>query len=263
MMQSKNTMLNSETFKRSVSGFSGPDSMTINGTVAKTGVLIGITTAAAVGAYTIAPTSTGMYMGLTIGGMLLAFFCLIAAGFNPKISPFTALPVSLGLGGMAGGSSYAITSFLPAPEEGSSLQSPEAAIFAALLLTMCVAGGLLGAYATGLIRPGRLFRSIIGVGALGLTLFTFASMGMWAFGNDSVVSLFSMGNTSVISIALTGLITLLVAGMLVLDFQQVHHSAMNGAPKYMEWYCSQSILYSLVYLYVYLLRLIVQLMGRD
>lgn len=263
MMQSRNTMLNSQSLRRSLSEYAGTQRMSIDGTVAKTGLLVGITTAAAVASYTVAPTSMAMYMGLTLGGGLLAFIGLLVAGFKPNISAWTALPVSLGLGGMAGGSSFAITSYLPAPKEGAALQSPEAAIFSALLLTICIAGGLLGAYATGLLRPGRLFRSIMGVAAIGITLFSFVSLGMWAFGNDSIVSLFSTGSTSIFALGLTGVITLFVAGMLVLDFQMVHQYARSGAPKYMEWYGAQSILYSLVYLYVYLLRLIVMLTNRE
>ena len=263
MMQSNNTMLTSNTARQEVGGFSGDEGMTINGTVAKTGVLTGITTATAAAAYTFMPDTAFAYFGITIGGMLLALVGMLACGFKPSLSPFTALPVSLGLGGFAGGSSLAITSFLGEPKEGAMFESPEAAIFSALLLTMCITGGLLGAYATGLIRPNRMFRNIVTVGIAGLILFAITGMVMSLFGNSSIASLFSAGNSSVPAIGLSLVITGLYSAILLMDFQMVHQMAQARAPKYMEWYGSQAILYSMVYLYVQLLKLIVQLMNRD
>ncbi|MEM1422829.1 MAG: Bax inhibitor-1/YccA family protein [Planctomycetota bacterium] len=263
MMQSNNTMLTSETARREVGGFSGDGGMTINGTVAKTGLLTGITTATAAGAYTFMPDSALAFGLVTFGGLILAAIGMLACGFKPSLSPFTALPVSLGLGGFAGGSSLLSTSFLPEPKEGAMFESPEAAIFSALLLTMCITGGLLGAYATGLIRPNRMFRNIVLVGIGGLCLFALTGMVMALFGNPSVATLFSAGNSSVPAIGLSLVITGLYSAILLMDFQMVHQMAQARAPKHMEWYGSQAILYSMVYLYVQLLRLIVQLMNRD
>ena len=262
-MQSNNTKLNSETVRREGNGFSGAEGMTINGTVAKTGLLTGITTATAAGTYMFMPDTALAYYGITFGGMLLALIGILACGFKPSLSPITALPVSLGLGGFAGGSTYAIGSFVPAAEEGDMLNSAEGAIFAALLLTMTITGSLLGAYATGLIRPNRMFRNIVLVGILGVALFSVVGMVMSLFGNSTIAQLFSPANGGVVAIGISLVITVLYSAILLMDFQMVHQLAQARAPKYMEWYGSQAILYSMVYLYVQLLRLVVQLMNRD
>jgi uncharacterized YccA/Bax inhibitor family protein len=49
---------------------------------------------------------------------------------------------------------------------------------------------------------------------------------------------------------------------LVLDFAFIESGAAAGAPKYMEWYGGFSLLVTLVWLYLEILRLLAKLRGR-
>jgi uncharacterized YccA/Bax inhibitor family protein len=49
---------------------------------------------------------------------------------------------------------------------------------------------------------------------------------------------------------------------LVLDFQQIESGVERGAPKHMEWYGAFSIMVTLVWLYIEILRLLSKLNKR-
>ena len=50
---------------------------------------------------------------------------------------------------------------------------------------------------------------------------------------------------------------------LVLDFDLISQNAAYGAPKFMEWYCGFSLLVTLVWLYLEMLRLLAKLKDRG
>jgi len=51
---------------------------------------------------------------------------------------------------------------------------------------------------------------------------------------------------------------------LVLDFDLIAQNAARRAPKFMEWYCGFSLLVTLVWLYLEILRLLAKLrQSRD
>ncbi len=271
MFRTSNPTLNNEAFS-ATGGLSvgSPDGkvMTLSSTVAKSGLLVGFCIAAAAGSWmaiSANPENGLLAMGLTFGGALLASLMVIASCFTPKAATFTAVPVALCEGAFAGGFSYFITRFLPQPEEGAGMlgDSPEAAVFAALLLTMSIAGGLLMGYATKLIRPNALFRNIVIAGTLGLGLFALIAVVSGLFGNNTLISVYDPSNGGLISIGFSLLVTVLASANLVLDYETIHNGVRNRAPKYFEWYGAQSLLITLVWLYIEVLRLVVKLANRE
>ena len=61
-----------------------------------------------------------------------------------------------------------------------------------------------------------------------------------------------------------GLITAGVAALnLVLDFDFIEKAAEAGAPRYMQWYAGFGLMLSLIWIYVYVLRLIALLRSRE
>jgi uncharacterized YccA/Bax inhibitor family protein len=50
---------------------------------------------------------------------------------------------------------------------------------------------------------------------------------------------------------------------LVLDFDFIEQGVKLQAPKFMEWYGGFSLLVTLVWMYLEILRLLVKLRGRD
>ena len=63
-------------------------------------------------------------------------------------------------------------------------------------------------------------------------------------------------NSSMFSIGFSLFVVVIASFNLVLDFDFIEEGAEKGAPKYMEWYCSFSLMLTLVWIYVEILRLL-------
>lgn len=270
MFRTSNPTLNNEAFS-ATGGMSlaSPNEkvMTLSSTVAKSGLLVGTCTAAAAGTWMLVSDNPSLAFPLAIGGSLLAMVMVFVSCFTPKAATFTAMPVAVCEGVFAGGFSFVLTqiAFRNRPEGASTPigDNPENAVFAALLLTLCIAGGLLMGYATKLIRPNALFRNVVIAGTLGLCLFGLIAMVSMLFGNNTLVSVYDPANGGLISIGFSVVVTVLAAANLVLDYETIHNGVRNRAPKYFEWYGAQSLLITLVWLYIEVLRLVLKLANRE
>lgn len=229
-------------------GAIGPRSMTVNGTAEKSAILLLCASAAAAVSWrwsAISPESVG---ALAIAGFLLGFVVAIVTIFRQQFAPITA-PIYAVLEGIAlGAISAAINSRMPGIAEQ------------AVLLTFGVLFGMLFAYRSGLIKVTQGFR----LGVVSAT-FGIAAFYMIAF----VASLFgsSFGYTALYGYGLFGIVfsafVVIIASLnLVLDFDRIVRCAEAGAPQYMEWYGAFSLMITLVWLYLEILRLLSKLRSR-
>ena len=101
--------------------------------------------------------------------------------------------------------------------------------------------------------PSMIFSATMGIGLL--YLFSF------------VMSFFGSGIGFIHSNGLFGIgFSLFVVGIaalnLVLDFDFIEEGAEKGLPKHMEWYGAFSLMVTLVWLYIEILRLLMKLRSR-
>jgi uncharacterized YccA/Bax inhibitor family protein len=66
-----------------------------------------------------------------------------------------------------------------------------------------------------------------------------------------------------LGIGISFLIVILGALNLTLDFDFIEKAAEAGAPRYMQWYAAFGLMLSLIWIYVYVLRLIALLRSRE
>jgi uncharacterized YccA/Bax inhibitor family protein len=66
-----------------------------------------------------------------------------------------------------------------------------------------------------------------------------------------------------LGIGISVLIVILGAPNLTLDFDFIEKAAEVGAPRYMQWYGAFGLMLSLIWIYVYVLRLIALLRSRE
>ncbi|MFH0070827.1 Bax inhibitor-1/YccA family protein, partial [Peribacillus sp. NPDC056705] len=66
-----------------------------------------------------------------------------------------------------------------------------------------------------------------------------------------------------IGIGISIFIIIIAALNFVLDFNLIEEGAQQGAPKYMEWYCSFGLLVTLIWLYIEIIRLLAKLANRK
>lgn len=239
--------------------------MTLQGTVNKTGFLLTLCTGAAVltwGGAVNDPTAAWPMLtafGGAIAGLITALICI----FAPKTSPITAPLYAIFEGAFLGGVSYIYAKNIGHTKAGADGALNTQLIFNAILLTFGIAGGMLAAYSTKLIRPNRMFYNAVISATFGLCLYGLVAFIAALFGHFSLASVYDPRNGGMISIGFSGFVVVLASANLILDFDIINNGVRNRAPKYMEWYGGFSTLVTLVWLYLEVLRLLSKLQSRK
>ncbi len=249
-MRTSNPALNDSVFERSRLDAPSGATMTLNGTVVKTGILTLLLVAAASWSWRIATgeTSAPAWIGnaWTFGWILPAVLALIIA-FVPKTAPYLSPVYAIAKGLVIG----LISAFYERQFGGI--------VLTAVLLTGGVLFALLAAYSTGLIKPSENFKLGIVAATAGIAIFYLVSWVLAMFGIQ-VPGLFGNGW---IGIAFSAFVVVIAALNLVLDFDFIENGCALGAPKHMEWYAAFGLLVTLVWLYLEILRLLAKLRSRD
>ncbi len=222
----------------------GEATMSVGGTVSKTGILLAIIlVTATVGWLNPAPI-------LMFASFAVAFVCSLVAFFKPATAPVTAPLYALFKGYAIGGISvFANASLI---ESGYSLGVP-----VAILGTLLCLGVMLGLYSSRIIKVNQTFIMVVVGATIAIAatyLFTFVG-GMFfpglrdmpIYGNGPVGILFS--------VAVIGL----AAFNLALDFHVIENGVNSRQPKVMEWHGALGLVVTLVWLYLEILRLLQKL----
>lgn len=259
-MNSGNPVLRESVFKdvtfRGEGTSMASSTMTVQGTMAKTAVLLLAVIAAA--AFTYQKTTTGgsampWMLGGLLGGLVLGF----VISFKPKLAPMLAMPHALLEGLFLGALSgmYALKfpgDTSPIPGTSGSL------VFTAVVATFAVTFAMLALYAFRVIKVTEKLRSIVIAATAGIALFYGIAMVLRLFGVDM-----SFYRTGGIGIAFSLFAIGLAAFNLLIDFDMIERGAKGGAPKFMEWFGGFALIVTLVWLYIELLRLLAILAQND
>jgi uncharacterized YccA/Bax inhibitor family protein len=227
--------------------YSNAGTMTVDGTISKTGIL-GVILLLAFGFTWTSlpqlempaqmPIIVGAIVGLVLGMIII---------FKPTTAPYLS-PVYAGIEGI----------LLAAISYPLELAYPHIVLQAAGL-TIATLFAMLVGYRTGLIVVNSTFRAIV-VGAT-LAVLAFYAVGL-------ICMLFHVNFPGMgfqggwLSIGISLVIVVIAAMNLALDFDYIAQNA-GSAPKYMEWYGAFSLIVTLVWLYLELLRLLAKLRGRN
>ncbi len=258
---------------RQASQAARPTTMTINGTVTKSALLIGtcmIVASVVWGMSDIGTNEAGEIVANTgvmsaglFGGMIGGLLLFLVTMFRPKLATFTAMPYAACEGAFVGGISAMYATRFATAEDGGAFSPNTGLVLNAGLLTFGIFGGLLAAYAMKLVRPNRLFYNITIVGTLGVCLYGLIAMGAAFFMDSySLASVYDPNNGGLISVGFSLLLVGLASANLVLDFDQVNVAVKNKAPRYMEWFSGMALLVTLVWLYIEVLRLLAKLRSE-
>ena len=249
-MRSNNPVLRDNTFQGL---FAQGERMTMNGTIAKTALLLGLALVSAVWTWSrfdavaasgqlqaaVGAVSPFMWGGL-IGGLVFAFATIFKKEWAGITAPLYAIAEGFALGG--------ISAMFELRYHGIVIQ--------AVGLTFGVLAVMLVAYRAGWIRVTDKFRMGV-VGATGaIALLYLVDIGLNAFTSIHGIGFIHQGG--VLGIGFSLLVVGLAAMNLALDFDMIDHGTSQGAPKYMEWYGAFALMLTLVGLYLEILRLLVK-----
>ncbi len=244
MMRTSNPTLTTETFNQPIAA--GEQRMTIQGAVNKTGILLVLAILSAAFTWNRFAENPGAAMPFviagSIGGLIMALVTCFKKEWSAVTAPIYALLEGLVLGG--------VSLIFNSKWNGIALQ--------AAMLTFGTLFALLAAYRSGLIRATEKFKTGVIAATGGIFLLYLVSWILGMFG----VNMGFMNGSGMLSIGISVFVVIIAALNLVLDFDVIEQGAKLGAPKYLEWYAGFSLLVTLVWLYLEILRLLAKLNSR-
>ncbi|MBW8366471.1 MAG: Bax inhibitor-1/YccA family protein [Arenimonas sp.] len=252
-MRSGNPALNENAFLdvstgQLVSGASA-DTMSLNGTVNKTGLMLLMLVATAAYTWSLySPENPGAMLPWLLVGGIGGFIVAIVTVFKKTWSPVTAPLYALLEGLFVGAVSAMFESRFP----GIVMQ--------AVMLTMGVLASLLLAYKSGLIKATENFKLGVVAATGGIAVLYLVQIGANMLGFQGMGFIHE---SSWMGIAFSGFVVVIAALNLVLDFDFIESGVEAGAPKYMEWYGAFGLVVTLVWLYLEILRLLSKLQSRN
>jgi len=247
LMRTSNPALNAQTFADVRPDPTAP-AMTVEGTANKAAFLLFLVVVPAAWVWAQVrsapgPAAAGPWILVgAIGGLVVALVTIFKKEWSPVTAPLYAALEGLALGG--------VSALLETKYPGIAMQS--------VGLTFATLAAMLLAYRSGLIKATEKFKLGVVAATGAIALYYLVGLGLSFFG---ITTPFLQGNSTA-SIVVSGIIVVVAALNLILDFDFIESGAAGGAPKYMEWYGAFGLMVTLIWLYLEILRLLAKSRSR-
>jgi uncharacterized YccA/Bax inhibitor family protein len=224
--------------------------LTIDDVVTKTGITLGVLTAAAIVSFYLVASNVALAMPLTLIGALGGLGLVLVATFGRKQdSPAIVLSYAVLEGLFLGAVSFVFANYTVSSANAGAL------IGEAVLGTFGVFFGMLVVYRTGAIRVTPKFtRMVVAAlfGVLALMLGNFV-LAMFGVGGGTGLGLRSGGPLAIIF----SLVVIAIAAFsFLIDFDAADQMIRAGAPEKAAWGIALGLTVTLVWLYLEILRLL-------
>ncbi len=245
--RSGNPGLNDNTFARVPRVGFGEPTMTVQGAVNKSFLLLVVMMVCALWPWSQASAGNMQAVApLMLIGLIGGFVLALIISFKPTTAPVLALPYAALEGVVLG----AISAIFEQRYPGIAIQAV-GATFAVTLVMLTL-------YRTRVIRVTDRLRAVVMGATFGIMLLY---AGAW------LLSFFHVGvpfinGASPLGIGFSVVVVGIAAFNLLLDFDMIERGAAGGAPQYMEWYGAFGLMVTLVWMYVEMLRLLAKLQQR-
>lgn len=227
--------------------YGSPSAMTHSGTFHKIAYLFFVLAGGVWAGWSLFTTQSP-FLGLAFwGGFIGAVICALVAIFSPQNTRYTALPYAFGQG-LA----------LSIMAQYLEIRYPGIAV-TAVSLSCATAFAMLILYKFEIIKVTEQLKSVIvsATAAIALTYFIVIILGLFGFNTTAFFA-----GSGTMSILFSLFVVGIAAFNLLLDFDLIEKGTERGLPKYMEWYAAFSLLVTLIWLYVEVLRLLLKLSRR-
>lgn len=241
MMRSSNPALRENVFSDLAHTGTGI-TMSIQGTVNKTFILLLLTLISASWVWGNPQAALPFLLPAVIAGLVVAVVTIMKKDKAHITAPLYALIQGIIVG--------TISAIFEAQYPGIVVQ--------AVSLTFGTLFCLLAAYKAGIIKATERFKLgvVAATGAIAVVYIASIFLGFFGVGMPMVHSSGPVG-------ILFSLVVVTVAALnLVMDFDFIEKGSDHGAPKYMEWYGAFSLIVTLIWLYLEMLRLLSKLQRR-
>ena len=228
-------------------GITTGEEMTIQGTMKRFGILFVLMLIATLFAWDQFQKGSNP-MPLMITGVVGIFILSIAMSVKKQWSPYLAPGYALVLGLFVGSASAMYDYSFKTKYPGLVMQ--------AVSLTLIVALVMFILYYTRIIKVTQKFKSVVIIATASVMIFYMIQWIGLAFG--VTIGAFTSANTP-LGIGFSIVVVCLAALNLLLDFDMIENGAEKKVPRYMEWYSASGLLFTLVWLYLEILRLLSKL----
>ena len=238
-MASSNPVFSKATIDRVRANVKSNGVMTVNGSLQKTSFLFAVLLSFAALSWNITSSNPSSGAGMVFGSMIGAFIIGLIIIFrrpSPTLSTVYAALEGIALGGI----SYIFNN----QYEGIVVQ--------AVMLTLAVTAAMLLLYKTGLIKVDQKLMSVILIATIGVFIFYVVSF-IISFISPSLYQSLTIGTSGVI---IAGVIVLIAAFNLLLDFNFIDEGAKKELPKEFEWFAAFGLMVTLIWLYISILRML-------
>jgi uncharacterized YccA/Bax inhibitor family protein len=251
-MRTSNPINSEKAYAKSIAqkyeyGTAESESMTVNGAVNKTMLLLAIVFATAAVSWTM-PNPIFIY-----GGMGLGFVCAIVLAFKQQWAPYLAPVYAVFQGLFLGGVSSLVNGMFSNGAFWGGI------VFQAISITVAILFVMLMVYKAGWIKVTDQLRNGIMIATMAVGVVYLASF-LLSFAGIQIPYIHEGGT---IGLLFSGAVIVIATLNLLLDFQLFFDGERMGAPKYMEWYAAFGLLVTLLWLYLEILRLLMKLQSRD
>jgi uncharacterized YccA/Bax inhibitor family protein len=224
------------------------ETMTIQGTVNKTGLLLLFVVATAAWTWGLAHSETPeaaypWMLGGLVGGLVVALVTIFKKEWSPISAPIYALLEGLVLGG--------ISAIFERSYPGIAVQ--------AVSLTFGVMFVMLLAYKFRIVQATRGFKLGVIAATGGIAIVYLINMAMSLFFHTQMSFL---NAATPLGIGISLFVVIIASLNLIIDFDMIETGARMGAPKYMEWYGAFGLMVTLIWLYMEMLRLLSKIRRR-
>ncbi|MDR0820161.1 MAG: Bax inhibitor-1/YccA family protein [Endomicrobium sp.] len=218
--------------------------MTMSGAINKSIILWILLAGSAFYSWTHPGVIMPLLLPISIGAFVLAFASIFKKAATPFLSPLYALCEGLVLGMV---SLYFEKSY-------------PGIVVNAILSTICVLFCMLASYKAGILKATPGFQKTVIFSTLAIAFVYIADLLLNVFGAGKFPYIH---DSSTFGIIISIAIVAVASFNLIIDFDLIEKGARNGTPKYMEWYSALSLMITLVWLYLEMLKLLSKLNRKD
>jgi uncharacterized YccA/Bax inhibitor family protein len=240
-MESSNPVFKKKTVSKLSDSLVAEETMTVGGSLSKTAFLLALVIGSGVFSWQLTSSDPARATALSFGSSIAALLVALVIIFkkpNPILVSLYALLQGIVLGSV---------SFL-------FNDAYQGIVMQAVMLTLGVTFGMLTLYTTGLVKVTQKFRSVVLIATVGVLFYYLFSFIIGLF-NPAFIETMNSGS---LGIVFAGIIVLIAALNLLLDFDFIDKGAEQELPKQFEWYAGFGLMVTLIWLYISILRLLVQ-----
>jgi uncharacterized YccA/Bax inhibitor family protein len=229
---------------------------TIQGVVNKTAMLAAICVAGGMLGLWIVQNRPALALPLGVAGLVATIVVYFMIFSNPLRARYTAWVYALVQGAFLGVLTDSLDRVLLA--QGVTVTGGLA--LQAFVITFSILIAMLALYYFRVLKPTRMFVSVVSVLTLGIFVTYLVSFIMSMFGTQmpfiSLGSAMEGGQAAWIGLGINALILGVASLWLIIDFGMVEQQVRAGAPRAMEWFCGFALMVTLVWIYLEAVKLV-------